>query len=61
MACTKEELVSAINSYAAARLTNDANLIKFGGDSIVKLLDTLEFSEPAPVEEEEDLDDDQIN
>ena len=61
MPCTKEELVSAITSYAAARLTNDNNLIKFGGDSIVKLLDTLEFSEPAPVEKEEDFDDYQVD
>ena len=45
MACTKTELVSAINSYASARITNDANLIQYSGDLVSKLVETLEFAE----------------
>jgi len=45
MACTKTELVSAINSYAAARVSNDPNLIQFSGDLVTKFIETLEFAE----------------
>ena len=43
MACTKTQLASAINSYASARATGDANLINFGASMVTQLLDTLEF------------------
>lgn len=43
MACKKSELVSAINSFSAARTTSDANLINFSGQLVVELLETLEF------------------
>ena len=57
MACKKSELVSAINSYAAARATNDGNLIQFSGNLVSQLEETLEF-EP---EEEGESNDDQSN
>ena len=54
MACKKSELVSAINSFAAARASNDANLIQFSGQLVGQYLETLTF-EP----EEEEANDDQ--
>ena len=53
MACKKNELVSAINSFGSARATGDANLIAFAANMIGSLLDTLEFSpeEEAKVED----------
>ena len=50
MACTKAELISAINSFGAARATGDGNLVAFAGNLIGQLIDTLEF---APEESEE--------
>ena len=49
MACKKTELVSILNSYVSARMTNDANLVNYSGSQLQQLLDTLEF---APEEEE---------
>lgn len=51
MACKKSELVSAINSFAAARASNDANLIQFSGQLVGQYLETIEFS---PEEETND-------
>ena len=48
MACKKSELISAINSFGAARATGDGNLIAFSGNLIGQLIDTIEF---APDEE----------
>ena len=48
MACKKSELISAINSFGAARATGDGNLIAFSGNLIGQLIETLEF---APEEE----------
>ena len=45
MACTKSQLVSAVNSYAAARASNDANLLQFSINLVTQLIDTLEFAE----------------
>lgn len=45
----KSELVSAINSFANARATGDANLVQFGAQLVGQLVDTLEFE---PEEEE---------
>jgi hypothetical protein len=57
MACTKAELISAINSFGAARATGDGNLVAFAGNLIGQLLETLEFSteeqEEAPITETE--------
>lgn len=55
MACKKSELISAINSFAAARVSNDGNLIAFAGNLVGQLIDTLEFAEE-DVEEEEATD-----
>lgn len=48
MACKKSELVSAINSFASARVSGDGNLIAFAANLINNFVDTLEF---APEEE----------
>jgi hypothetical protein len=50
MACTKSELISAINSFGSARATGDLNLINYAGRLIGELVDSLEF---APEELEE--------
>ena len=50
MACKKSELISAINSFGAARATGDGNLVAFAGNLIGQLIETLEF---APEESEE--------
>jgi hypothetical protein len=44
MACTKSQLVSAINSFGSARATGDGNLIQFAANLIGQLIDTLEFA-----------------
>ncbi len=49
MACTKSQLVSAINSFGSARATGDGNLIGFSANLIGQLIDTIEF---APEEEQ---------
>jgi hypothetical protein len=54
MACKKSELVSAINSFASARLSNDPNLLNFAVKLVSDLIDTLDF---APEEEEVNNDD----
>jgi hypothetical protein len=43
MACKKSELISAINSFGAARATGDGNLIAFSGNLIGQLIETLAF------------------
>ena len=48
MACKKSELASAINSFGAARASQDANLLQFAVNLVSQLMDTLEF---APEEE----------
>ena len=50
MACKKSELISAINSFGAARATGDGNLVAFAGNLIGQLIETLEFG---PEESEE--------
>jgi hypothetical protein len=52
MACTKAELISAINSFGAARAIADRNLIAFAGNLIGQLIETLEF---APEKQEEEV------
>ena len=51
MACKKSELISAINSFGAARATGDGNLVAFAGNLIGQLIETLEF---APENQEEE-------
>lgn len=54
MPCTKVELVSAINSYAAARCSNDGPLIQMAATKLSEMVESLEYApEPeAPVAEE---------
>ena len=53
MPCTKEQLVSAVNSYAAARVSNDATLIQVAAQILSGVVDTLEFAEPEAEAEED--------
>jgi hypothetical protein len=55
MACTKSELISAINSFGAARATGDSNLIAFSGNLIGKLIETLEFDAEEEVVEDTEV------
>ncbi len=50
MACKKSELISAVNSFGAARASGDINLVTFAGNLIGSLIETLEF---APEEDED--------
>ena len=54
MACKKSELISAINSYASARVTGDGPLINAAAQMLQPLLESLEYAEEeqAPVEGE---------
>ena len=40
---TKSQLLSAINSYASARITNDSNLLQFSAQLLQQTIETLEF------------------
>lgn len=55
MACTKNQLVSAINSFGSARATGDGNLIAFSINMIGQLLDTLEFAPEESIAEETEV------
>lgn len=59
MACKKSELVSAINSFGAARSTADGNLVNFAARLIGELLETLEFDAEEEATENEVSDDNQ--
>ena len=54
MACKKSELISAINSFGAARATGDGNLVGFSANLIGQLIDTLEFATEEPEEPAEE-------
>jgi hypothetical protein len=54
MACKKSELISAINSFAAARASNDGNLIQFSGQLLGQYVETLEFEPEAETKENND-------
>jgi len=51
MPCTKEQHITAINSYAAARVSGDGPLIQMAVTALTQAVDTLEFTEPAPEED----------
>jgi hypothetical protein len=51
MACKKSELISAINSFGAARATGDGNLVAFAGNLIGQLIETLEFAPEETLDE----------
>ena len=51
--CTKSALVSAINSFGAARASGDNNLTQLAVQLVSQQIDTLAFApEPEPVVEE---------
>ena len=54
MACKKSELVSAVNSYANARASGDANLINFASQLLQQFVDTLEYAPEEVAEEKAD-------
>jgi len=45
MACKKSDLITAINSYAAAKATGDSTLLALSVNLLQGLMDTLEFEE----------------
>lgn len=51
MPCKKSELVSAVNSYANARVSADVNLINFSAQLLQQMIETLEFAEEEAKEE----------
>jgi hypothetical protein len=55
MACTKSQLVSAINSFGSARATGDGNLIAFSAKLIGQLIDTIEFASEEEVAEDTEV------
>ncbi len=59
MTCKKSELVSAINSFGAARSTADGNLVNFSARLIGELLETLDFDPEEESTTEETSSDDQ--
>jgi hypothetical protein len=59
MACKKSELISVINSYSAARVSNDGNLINISVSMLQQVIEKLEFEpeEETPVSETEVVED----
>jgi len=45
MACKKSDLITAVNSYAAAKSTGDSTLLALSVNLLQGLIDTLEFEE----------------
>ena len=43
MTCKKSDLISAINSFGAARASGDNTLLAFSSNLVQSLLDTIEF------------------
>mgnify|MGYP001575181356 FL=1 len=44
MPCKKTDLISAINSFGAARVSGDNTLLAFSVNLVQSLIDTLEFA-----------------
>ena len=55
MACKKSELVSAINSFAAARASGDGNLLQFSSQLLGQFVETIDFDPEEISEAEEKL------
>ena len=53
MACKKSELVGAINSFAAARVSGDPNLLAFSARLVEEYVNSLDYES----EGEEETDD----
>ncbi len=45
MTCKKSDLITAINSYAAAKTTGDSTLLALSVNLLQGLMNTLEFEE----------------
>ena len=45
MTCKKSDLITAINSYAAAKTTGDSTLLALSVNLLQGLMDTLEFED----------------
>ena len=45
MTCKKSDVMTAINSYAAAKTTGDSTLLALSVNLLQGLMDTLEFEE----------------
>lgn len=45
MTCKKSDLITAINSYAAAKTTGDSTLLALSVNLLQGLMDTLQFEE----------------
>jgi hypothetical protein len=45
MTCKKSDLITAINSYAAAKTTGDSTLLALSVNLLQGLMDTLKFEE----------------
>lgn len=57
MPCTKLALVSAINSFATARLTGDESLQQMSAAVLEELINGLEFAEePEELDSETEID-----
>lgn len=54
MPCTKEQLITAINSYAAARVSGDGPLLQMAAQALTTVVDSLEFTEPESTEDPTD-------
>ena len=50
MPCTKQQLIASINSYVAARVSNDPMLIQMSAGVLTEFLDSLAFSEAETIE-----------
>jgi hypothetical protein len=57
MTCKKSDLITAINSYAAAKTTGDNTLLALSVNLLQGLMDTLEFEEENLALKEQPLDD----
>jgi hypothetical protein len=44
MPCKKSELITAMNSYVSARLSQDATLINMAASLLQNMVDSLDFS-----------------
>lgn len=56
MTCKKSDLITAINSYAAAKSTGDNTLLALSVNLLQGLMDTLEFEEENLVVKEQGSD-----
>lgn len=56
MTCKKSDLITAINSYAAAKTTGDSTLLALSVNLLQGLMDTLEFEDENMAIKDEALD-----